>query len=198
MTFSTKFYDYFNSIEDFDQLNDDDPRVIKLQKMRAAEMNEEYRPAKHKKVVKKGGHTAGNVYDETTISNLTEDRYVYMVQRGVSRGELQRFLKIETRKYSSWIQEKGLIKDNMQVYQMVKDDVVLGEFLSIKSISKAIGKSDDYTRDCYVRGRKMVNGCYIKLLLTRNPTIEEVNDFKYEDTLAYWLENDYLLKRRAR
>jgi len=196
MKLSKGFYEKLNSIKNFSELPYNDPQVIEIQKMRAYELNEEYKEVDVNKP-DEHNHTAGSVYDETTLDNLTPARYLYLIQRGVSKKKLLAELGKRNQFIDRWTFENNLNKKHQQYYKLVKNKKVVGEYENLELTGKAISRSKDYILRHSLSGQPTDNGYVIKFSNRYEPTLEEALAVNEEETFAYW-HSHRVFKQRAK
>lgn len=193
MKLSDKFYKMLNDIDNFSELPDDDPKVIEIRKQAAFDLHIEYVGVR-KTENKPHNHTAGSVYDDTTLDNLTPTRYIYMIQHGVQKSKLLKKLDRRTQFIDPWLKEHELVKSDQQYYELTyKGKVIDKEFLVVNDIAKYLGLVV-YRNNTL----SLPNGYTSRIVNRYEPTLEEALEHDKEDAFSYWHSHRVFAKPKPR
>lgn len=194
MKLSTEFYDQLNSIENFTKLPDDDSQVIEIRKRVAFEMREDYQKPAHRTVESR----QSSLYYETTIDNLTPMRYIYLIQNDVYKSHLVKKLDVGQQIFDVWLVENKLVKKYLQKYHVLQNGELVDVVQTLNEVKNYVSYSKDYIKNFIDSGKAMEDGWTVKLVYKFNPTIEELDDFKENDTFGYWYDKRPSRKGKVR
>lgn len=181
---SKEFYDQLNSIENFTQLPDDDPQVIEIRKRVAFELREDYQKPAYRTVESR----QSSLYHETTMDNLTPMRYIYLIQNDVYKSHLVDKLGARKQIFDRWLVENKLTKKYLQKYHVLQNGELVDVVQTLNEVKNYVSYSKDYIKNFIDSGKAMEGGWTVKLVYKFNPTIEELDDFKKNDTFGYWYD----------
>lgn len=191
---SKEFYKQLNSIENFSNLQDDEPEVVEIRKRVAFELREDYqKPARRTMESRQS-----SLYYETTIDNLTPMRYIYLIQNDVYKSHLVKKLDVEKQLFDAWLVENKLIKKYLQKYHVLQNGELVAIVQTLNEVKNYVGYSKDYIKNFIDSGKTMEGGWTVKLDYKFNPTIEELDDFKKNDTFGYWYDKRPSRKGKVR
>lgn len=198
MKLSDAFYRLLNDAENLSELAEDDPKLIEIRKQVAFDLNTEYAGPKLKKD-RVHNHTAGSVYDDTTLDNLTPMRYLYLVQHGVKKTILLAELGKRNQYIDTWLNEYKLIKSDQQYYELTyKKKTIDIEFDTLTDVADYLGKSKDYVSRFTKDDGMMPNGYSAKLVNRHEVTLFEALKPAELNTFNYWHMNRKFAKPKKR
>lgn len=187
MTLTAEFYDLINSVENFGKLPNDDPLVIRVRELAKSQDGNKHTVARKK--IEKRVHTAHKVLHETTAFNLTEARYLYLIQRGVEKKDIARKLACTIEVLSGWVKEKGLLKKDQTTYNLMIDEECIGVYDSLSDMSIVLEVTASYASKIFRLKRIMKDGSRIELFHKFIPTLEDLKGHSKQDTYKYWYDN---------
>lgn len=186
MKLSTEFYKQLNSIENFKELDYNDPQVVAVRKRAETEIFDMERKR--------------NLLNELEIKdllnginryNLTPKMFCYLINRGIRSNDIVNRLRVSTYHYTKWKELNDLTNDNLYRYTIL--DSADSDFTLIfnrcTQVADYFGVSTNHVYEAIRTGGFIHEKYQVEKTVKMNPTLKEAQQVNHKETFAWFLEN---------